>query len=588
MVDKYLLSGMGLSSEDLCEAVINSTYFGVIAVDIEGYIIFANPVARELLDYHDEITFRSVKMEDMDYDIWTHYKRIIETGEPELNVTAQYGNRSLVTQRTPIISDDKLVGVMGVFQEMETYEKLSRDLFEVREYAEEIRAIIESSYDGIYVTDGAANTTWVNSAYEKITGIKASEVLGRNMRDLVKEGFYSESVSLKVLDTGESVTIRQTLKSGKEILVTGNPIYDDEGKIKMIVTNVRDMTDLVELNHRLQTSLGLTSAYKEKLRELQRDTMRSSDLIMVSEAMLRVYDLVERVSKTNATVLLYGETGVGKDRIAEEIHDKSNRSESGIFVKINCGAIPETLLESELFGYEKGAFTGAKKEGKAGLFEVADGGTLFLDEVESMPLILQSKLLRVLQNFEITRVGGTVPKTVDVRLVCASNQDLKELIGKKAFRADLYYRLNVVSIYIPPLRERRDDIPYLINLFLDQFNHRHGTDKILSRDALGMFIQYPWPGNVREVSNVIERLIVVTPEDIICPHHLPLELCDKERYESLSSGLTLKQRLENVEISIIQNAVKRYGSARKAAPHLGIDPSTMTRKLKKIKELKEI
>ncbi|TFG37227.1 MAG: PAS domain S-box protein, partial [Syntrophobacterales bacterium] len=524
------------------------------------------------------------KMADMAHDIWLDYKEIIETGEPQLNVPATYGGRSLVAQRTPIMCNGKLVGVMGIFQEMKAYEKLSRDLFEVREYAEEIKAIIESSYDGIYVTDGAANTIRVNSAYEKITGIKATEVLGRNMRDLVNEGFYSESVSLKVLETGENVTIRQTLKSGKEVLVTGNPIYDETGGMKMIVTNVRDMTDLVELNRRLETSLGLTSAYKEKLQELQRSATRSSDLIMVSESMLRVYDLVERVSKTDATVLLYGETGVGKDRIAEEIHDQSNRSESGVFVKINCGAIPETLLESELFGYEKGAFTDAKKEGKIGLFEVANGGTLFLDEVESMSLVLQSKLLRVLQNFEITRVGGTVPKKIDVRLICASNQELKALIEKKEFRADLYYRLNVVPIYIPPLRERRDDIPYLVNLFLNQFNHKHGTDKILSREAFEMLLQYSWPGNVREVSNVMERLIVVTPESIIFPHHLPLELCDKSRYESVSSGLTLKQHLESVELSLMRNAVKRHGSARRAAQYLGVDSSTITRKLKKMKK----
>lgn len=573
---------MELTAEDMCEAVINSTYFGIIAVDKKGYIIFANEAAKELLDYHDEVVPHTIKMADMAYDIWLGYKKIIETGKPQLNVPATYGGRTLVAQRTPIMCNDKLVGVMGVFQEMKAYEKLSKDLFEVREYAEEIKAIIESSYDGIYVTDGDANTIWVNSAYEKITGIQASQVMGRNMRDLVREGFYSESVSLKVLETRDSVTIRQNLKSGKEILVTGNPIYDEMGTIKMIVTNVRDMTDLVELNRRLETSLGLTSAYKEKLQELQRSATRGSDLIMVSESMLRIYDLVERVSKTDATVLLYGETGVGKDRIAEEIHDQSNRSESGIFVKINCGAIPETLLESELFGYEKGAFTGASKEGKTGLFEVANGGTLFLDEVESMSLVLQSKLLRVLQNFEITRVGGTVPKKVDVRLICASNQDLKILIEKKEFRADLYYRLNVVPIYIPPLRERRDDIPYLINLFVNQFNQKHGTDRILSREALSMLLQYSWPGNVREVSNVIERLIVVTPDNVVFPHHLPLELCDGSRYESVNSGLTLKEHLEKVELSLIQSAVKRHGSARKASPYLGVDSSTITRKLKKM------
>jgi len=571
-----------LTNKQILEAIVDSAYFGIIAVDKEGYLVFINPVAREILGYHDEVPPRSVRLADMENDVWLDYKKIMETGEPQLNIPVTLRGRSLITHRTPIIYNGDVLGTMGVFQEQKAYEKLSRDLFEVREYAEEIKAIIGSSYDGIYVTDGDANTKWVNSSYEKITGIEASQVMGRNMRDLVREGYFSESVSLKVLEKKDSVTIRQHLKSGKEILVTGNPIYDEIGNIKMIVTNVRDMTDLAQLNQRLEASLGLTTAYKEKIQEIQRSAMRSSDLIMVSESMLRVYDLVERVSKTDATVLLHGETGVGKDRIAEEIHDQSNRSKSGIFVKINCGAIPETLLESELFGYEKGAFTGASKNGKAGLFEVANRGTLFLDEVESMTLVLQSKLLRVLQNFEITRVGGTVPKKVDVRLICASNQELKELIEKKEFRADLYYRLNVVPIYIPPLRKRRDDIPHLITLFLNQFNKKHGTDKMLSRNAFNMLSQYNWPGNVREVSNVIERLIVVTPCDVIFPHDIPLEFGDRSRYESVNSKLPLKEHLEKVELSLIKSAIKRHGSARKAAPYLGVDASTITRKLKKM------
>ncbi len=242
---------------------------------------------------------------------------------------------------------------------------------------------------------------------------------------------------------------------------------------------------------------------------------------------------------------------------------------------------PEGLLESELFGYERGAFTGASKEGKSGLFEVAHRGTLFLDEVESMPLLLQSKLLRVLQNFEITRVGGTKPVKVDVRLICASNQDLKEMIARKLFRADLYYRLNVIPIYIPPLRERRDDIPSLVNFFLGQYNKRHGTKKVLSKEAMGHLLAYAWPGNVREVANVIERLVVITHGDYILPNNLPREIYEKTGKDVLESGLTLKQQMEKIEAAIIRKAVEKYGSARKAAPYLGMDPTSLTRKMKK-------
>ena len=576
-----LVSSRTAPIENICETLFNSANFGIIAADIEGYILFINPFARLLLDFHKDISNRATKIHVIDKDLWNEYRKILETGEPQLNVPAQHNGKLLVSHRLPIVQNGKIIGAMSIFKLLETYEELANDIFKLKEYTHEIEAIIESSYDGIYVTDGDANTIRVNSAYEKITGIKASEVIGKNMNDLVKEGYFDESVSLKVKEEKKPVTIHQTLKSGKSILVTGNPIFDENGKIKMIVTNVRDMTGLVELQQQLEYTKGMTTAYRDILKSLQQTSARENDIIMVSEPMLHIQELLDRVCRTNATVLIYGETGVGKDRIAEEIHEKSDRAESGIFVKINCGAIPENLLESELFGYDRGAFTGARKEGKSGLFEVAHKGTLFLDEVESMPMLLQSKLLRVLQNFEITRVGGTKPLKVDVRLICASNQDLKELISKKLFRADLFYRLNVIPIYIPPLRERRDDIPYLVHFFLNRYNKKHGTKKVLSKEAMDHLITYTWPGNVREVANVIERLVVITHGDYILPNNLPREIFERTGKDFIENGLTLKEQVDKIEISIIRKAIEKYGSARKAAPHLGMDSTSLTRKLKK-------
>ena len=565
----------------LFENILNSANFGVIASDREGRGTFVNLFARIALDIHQDIEKDPVFIKDFDPDLWTAYQKIIETGEPQLNVPAKYRDTLLVSHRLPIVRDGEIIGAMSIFKHLEAYEELANDIFKLKEYTHEIEAIIESSYDGIYVTDGQANTIRVNSAYEKITGMKASELIGRNMEELVKEGYFDESVSLKVREQMKPVTIRQTLKSGKSILVTGNPIFDENGKIKMIVTNVRDMTDLVELQQQLEYTKGMSSAYRDILKSMQQASARDNDIIMVSEPMLHIQELLDRVRKTSATVLIYGETGVGKDRIAEEIHEKSDRAEGGIFVKINCGAIPETLLESELFGYERGAFTGARKEGKSGLFEVAHKGTLFLDEVESMPMVLQSKLLRVLQNFEITRVGGTKPIKVDVRLICASNQDLKDLIAKKMFRADLYYRLNVIPIYIPPLRERRDDVPYLVHFFLNRYNKKHGSRKTISKEAMDHLLTYSWPGNVREVANVVERLVVITHGDYIVPGNLPKEIFEKSTKDFLENGLTLKEQLDKIEISIIRKAVDKFGSARKAAPHLGMDSTSLTRKLKR-------
>ncbi len=571
-----------MNEAELFRSMLESVQMGMFAVDTGGRILYLNKFARDALKLHPNPPGRFVKIQDVKPGAWPDFQAVIKTGEPKLNVPVEYGGLSLVSHYYPVFHEGRTAGVVTVFKFLEDYERLANDLFKTRESEEKIKAIVESSYDGIYATDDHANTILVNSAYEKITGLKASELVGRNMEDLVREGYFDESVSLKVLKEKKAVTIPQTLKSGKNILVTGNPIFDENGDVKMVVTNVRDMTELVELQQQLEEVKGMSMAYRDMLKSMQHSSIEDNDIIMVSEPMLHVQELIGRVSRTNATVLIYGETGVGKDRVAEEIHQQSQRSENGILVKINCGAIPENLLESELFGYERGAFTGARREGKTGLFEVANGGTLFLDEIETMPLVLQSKLLRVLQNFEITRVGSTKPVKVDVRIICASNQDLKDLIEKKAFRPDLYYRLNVIPIYIPPLRERRDDIPYLIHFFLGRYNRRHGKKKTLSREAMGLLLSYPWPGNVREVANVIERLVVITNRDYIVPNNLPREIFEKSGGQILDEGVSLKSHLEVVELSIIRKAVEKYGSARKAAPHLGVDATTLTRKLKKI------
>lgn len=443
----------------------------------------------------------------------------------------------------------------------------------------QIEAIIESSYDGIYVTDGQANTIMVNSAYENMTGIKRSEIIGRNMRDLVQEGFINQSVTLKVLETGKPATLRQKLRTGKEILVTGNPVFDDQGNIIMVVTNDRDMTELIKMHQQLEHSRQIALAYKEKFQMLQESSLLAQDFIIVSKAMHAICDLVERVSKTDATVLFYGETGVGKDRLAEEVHKMSNRK--GVFVKINCSAIPEALLESELFGYESGAFTGAKKEGKLGLFELADGGTIFLDEVGCLPLSLQPKLLRVLQDFKIVRIGGIVTKKVDVRLVCASNMDLKEMVTENQFRADLYYRLNVVSVAIPPLRERKEDIPDLVKFFINRFNKKYKKKIFVTEETMNLMLSYAWPGNVREVANVIERLSVVAENSQIDPEDLPHEIRGREMLPDIEEKMSLKEYLAEKEVSIIRSTIKKLGSARKAAVVLGVDHSTIARKLQR-------
>ena len=566
-------------ADSLLKAVLDSVQFGVLIADREGYLVYINNLARCLLDFQEATHARKVHYAELDYPTYLNFEKIIQTGEPQIGVPVMSFSRPLVANRSPIVLNGEITGVISVFHELERYENIADYLQKCKLLTGQVEALIDSSYDGIFVTDGKGVGIRSNAAYDRITGVSSSIFIGKNMLELEKEGQISESVTLKVLKSRKTETITQRIRTGKEVLATGNPIFNDKGEVIMVLTNLRDMTDLNRMSHELEQSKEMTFEYKKRFQELQRATL-SDNVVAVSAAMKDVYQMVTRVSGTDATVFMHGETGVGKDMIAEEIHQLSERVKTGVMVKINCGAIPETLLESELFGYAPGAFTGAGKKGKPGLFEIADGGTLFLDEIDSMPLVMQSKLLRVLQNFEIRRLGSTISKTVNVRLICASNQEMNELLLKKRFRLDLYYRLNVIPIHIPPLRERPEAIPYLIQAFMKRFNQKHGMKKTMSKNCCGLLSRYHWPGNVRELANVIERLIVLSPGDCIMAGELPKELLGKsDGGNGKGSGTSLREQLKHIEAKIIADTVEKYGNARRAAMHLKVNPSTICRKL---------
>lgn len=446
-----------------------------------------------------------------------------------------------------------------------------------------ISDIIESSYDGMYITDGTANTIMVNKAYERIAGIRVEELIGRNMKDLVQEGYISQSATLLVLENRRINTIEQDFKTGKKALVTSTPVFDQEGNITMVVTNVRDITELYELREKLHEKENLTKKYSIELEKMRMEVLKNTDLIVRDRKMLQVVQIAKRVAPLDTTILLTGETGVGKDELAKFIYKNSSRSTEQ-FIKINCGAIPEALIEAELFGYEKGAFTGANKEGKMGLFEVADGGTLFLDEIGELPLDMQVKLLRVLQDNEFQRVGGVKPIKTDVRIIAATNRNLEEMVEEKTFREDLYYRLNIVPIYIPPLRERQDDIIPLINYFLCRLNKKYGFKKTFSTEALNCMLKYEWRGNVRELKNIVERVIVMNNGDSILTKDLPKELkvWEDEHPILLENEIVpLRTALNKVEEHLLKVAFEKYGNVRDAAGALEIDPATFVRKRKK-------
>ncbi len=462
------------------------------------------------------------------------------------------------------------------------------EVTEARRVASELEQVIETSHDGIFITDGNGDILMVNSAWERICGMSREFVVGKNaQRDMVDQGYYDESAAIKALRAKEEITIMLKMtsgnKSGQKIMATGIPVLDEKGEVKRVVVNVRDITEIVNLRDRLEESQQLNEKYAAELEQMRIKKVKNNNIVARSPNTKRVLAMAAQVAKVDSTVLITGESGVGKEIIANSIHRLSNRSE-GSMIKINCGAIPENLLESELFGYEPGAFTGASKQGKPGMFELAERGTLFLDEVGELSLNLQVKLLRVLQHHEVSRVGGLKPIPVDARIIAATNKDLMEMVKLERFRDDLYYRLNVVSIDVPPLRERKEDIPLLSIYFLDRINKKYSFNKYFSSEVIDRFLEYAWPGNIRELENVIERMVVMTDEKEIIIQHLPLTI--RNNVPSMVNVVfpeqaSLKSAVDELEKQMIRQALKKHGSTRKAAKVLGVDQSTIVRKSQK-------
>jgi len=460
---------------------------------------------------------------------------------------------------------------------------LVRELEAQRGLAKKLDAIIESSFDGLWICDGEGKVIRINRASEIINDVKAEQVIGKKMETLIQEGLIDRSVTIEVLKNKTSVSIIQHLKNGRQILVTGNPVFDDQGKLDLVVVNERDITTLNNLRNQLERSRALASRYRSELSLSKKYKSLLSHTIIRSEPMHRVFGVCMRAAQVDSTVLIRGESGVGKGFFARLIHLASNRKE-GPFIRVDCGGIPESLIESELFGYERGAFTNARPEGKPGHFELAERGTLFLDEIGDLPLNVQVKLLRFLEENEMIRVGGTTAKKIDTRIIAATHRNLEEMVKKGEFRKDLFFRLNVIPIYIPPLRERPEDIPAFVQFFLEKFNRRNRSNKTILSRAIDCLRQYPFPGNIRELSNLVEQLVALTQKRHIGVEDLPAHVRQPEiNIGSLveSDDMNLCKAVQRLEKMMIARALKSCGTQRKAARLLGIDQSTLARKAKR-------
>ncbi len=443
-----------------------------------------------------------------------------------------------------------------------------------KELNRENEAIIECSYDGIVVTDAKGIITKVNPALEQLLHMTSEELIGMNVADMEKKGIVYPSATLLALKTGRPVTFLQKHETGREVLATGNPVMDEKGKVTRVIVNMRDMKALKDMENKIVHGMGEIYSEEENLEEL---------LNLRSPAFQAVMEVARKLAKIDSTLLVLGESGTGKDVITRFIHQTGSRRK-GPFIKIDCGAIPENLIESELFGYETGSFTGAKRQGKPGLLEIAHNGTVFLDEVGDLPLSQQVKLLRVLQDKKIVRVGGTKPIDINIRVIAATNRNLEEMVDNGSFRSDLFYRLSVVPLELPPLRQRKEDIIPLANRFLAKYNREYGFSKIISEDLQKILQEYHWPGNIRELENLIERLIIVSRESVIQPGSLPpgflKKNCEGQNIEVVGI-IPLKKALEEVERQLLLQAKERYNSTYKIAEILEVDQSTIVRKLKK-------
>lgn len=444
--------------------------------------------------------------------------------------------------------------------------------------------ILNEVCDDLLIADGDGLILQTGDRFESTYGIARDEVIGKTVYECEEAGIFKPSLTRMVIESGEKVTFHQELKRSKQkkiVVATALPIFDDQGKMTYVVSYSRDVTDFMLLQQQYNKLEDKVEMYEEELALLRTQQISANDIIGESPQLQTILQTMSKVASFDANVLLTGESGVGKSLFAKNIHALSKRKD-GPFIEINCGAIPENLLESELFGYEKGSFTGANAEGKVGLIELADGGTLFLDEISELPINLQVKVLRAIQEKKILKVGGTKEEAVDFRLITATNRNLEELVKQGAFRQDLYYRLKVIPIEIPPLRDRKDDILPLSLHFLNKCNQTYGLNRTFSYIVTEAFQRYNWPGNIRELENLVERMALTSETDTIDVNCLPTEMkAEGINAETLIASGYLNAAIEALEEKMIRRAYEKTGTTVGVAKMLGISQPTAVRKIQK-------
>jgi PAS domain S-box-containing protein len=509
-----------------------------------------------------------------------------ETFDSFYDIENLTGERFYVMQRALNLNSE--IYYLFLLADYSIYEEMNHQISYLNQQQYIYNEMLNKLEDGIYITDEKGKTLYVNDAFVNLSGLTREDLIGETVYELKLDGVLPNSCCAKVIETQGPVSTINNYYKGQKCLVSGSPIYDEGGRLTRTIAVIRDVSELDMLMKNIAKEDTLALSFKKKMNTLSDKRQNRDAVVSNSKNMKSLYKKAERLAEVDSTVLILGETGVGKDFLATYIHSRSERAHKGNIIKINCGAIPEHLIESELFGYEEGAFTGAQRGGKKGLFEEAGEGTIFLDEIGDMPYTLQVKLLNSLNDKSFHRIGGSRAIGFKARIIAATNSDLKKLVEEKKFRADLYYRLNVVNLTIPPLRERSEDLLPLAQSFLEYYNNKHRRNCYFSPECLESFLIYDWPGNIRELKNIVERLVLIS-EDACIDGTLFREqvLNDGNEFEMerlldwSQDKLTLKQQLEIHERKIIENTLSTCKTMKEAAKKLDMDISTLVRKKQK-------
>jgi transcriptional regulator with PAS, ATPase and Fis domain len=542
-------------SAEICETLLNNTREGVALYKKSDFqLIYANKRFSEMLNLND-----------------LRITKILRESNPKDHFDINADTRELSCH---VVSNDDYWLVIVV--DKTTIAELEKSNQTATQLNEELQSVY-GQYEGgtIFISDEKGTFEFVTSMIESDCGLAPNEVIGKSASELEQYGF-SPSVTRMAIDQGESQVVVQKPTPEKYFVSMAEALRDSSNHITKTVAVSYDYSNQIKL-------WDLMSQAQTILNEEPAEDITSAKIVTCSDNMLNILTLAELVATADSTVLITGETGTGKEMLAEYIHSKSKRAQNP-FIRVNCGAISKNIAESELFGYEGGAFTDSNKSGKTGLFEAANGGTIFLDEIAYLPMDQQTKILNVLQDRNIIKVGSTETRDLNIRVISATNIDLEEQVWKGKFRKDLFYRINVVPIDIPPLRARKDDIPLLINHFLNVYNKKYDLGKWIGDEAFNILCQFSWPGNVRELKNVIERLVVTTKDAMIKKSDLPVNIAASSQSKpaiQINKIAPMKAIMNDVERKLIQKALKEYISNKKAAEVLGIHPATVSRKLKK-------